>query len=63
MLNDLILLYNTLITIETRGAHTKTMADCLRFTEKLISEEQAKTQNQSETKSNGDEKTDETEDE
>jgi hypothetical protein len=30
-------LYNTLLTIETKGAHTKTMADCLRFTEQLIS--------------------------
>lgn len=30
---ELIKLYNTLITIETKGEHTKTMADCLRFIE------------------------------
>lgn len=36
MKEELTKLYNTLLTIETRGAHTKTMADCLRFTEQLI---------------------------
>ena len=32
---ELIKLYNTLITIETKGEHTKTMADCLRFIEQV----------------------------
>ena len=32
-------LYNTLATIETRGAGTITMADCLRYLEQLITEE------------------------
>lgn len=36
MREELTKLYNTLLTIETRGVHTKTMADCLRFTEQLI---------------------------
>ena len=31
-------LYNTMILIETKGESTKTMADCLRFTEQLIAE-------------------------
>lgn len=31
-------LYNTMITIETKGESTKTMADCLRFVEQLIVE-------------------------
>lgn len=35
-------LYNTLATIETRGAATITMADCLRFLEQIIVEEQNK---------------------
>lgn len=30
---EMIKLYNTLLTIETKGEHTKTMADCLRFIE------------------------------
>ena len=33
---ELTRLYNTLTTIETRGAHTKTMADCLRFIENAL---------------------------
>lgn len=38
MREELTKLYNTLLTIETKGAHTKTMADCLRFTEQLIAQ-------------------------
>lgn len=29
-------LYNTLLTIETKGESTKIMADCLRFLEQTI---------------------------
>lgn len=32
---ELLKLYNTLLTIETKGESTKTMADCLRFVEQL----------------------------
>lgn len=32
---ELLKLYNTLLTIETRGESTKIMADCLRFIEQL----------------------------
>lgn len=32
---ELLKLYNTLATIETKGDSTKTMADCLRFVEQL----------------------------
>lgn len=39
---ELIKLYNTLKTIETKGDDTKTMADCLRFLEQLIATEQTK---------------------
>lgn len=35
-------LYNTLALIETRGAATITMADCLRYLEQLINDEQNK---------------------
>lgn len=31
-------LYNTMLTIETKGNSTKTMADCLRFLENIIVE-------------------------
>lgn len=31
-------LYNTMLTIETKGTNTKTMADCLRFLENVIVE-------------------------
>ena len=31
-------LYNTLLLIETKGENSKIMADCLRFTEKMIRE-------------------------
>lgn len=40
---ELTRLYNTLVTIETRGAHTKTMADCLRFIENALAREEAPT--------------------
>ncbi len=39
MLENLSKLYNTLALIETKGDSTKLMADCLRFTEQLISDE------------------------
>lgn len=32
------ILYNTLMTIETKGESTKIMAECLRYTENLIKE-------------------------
>lgn len=38
MREELTKLYNTMLTIETKGIHTKTMADCLRFTEQLIAQ-------------------------
>lgn len=38
---ELTRLYNTLITIETRGAHTKTMADCLRYIENALARDEA----------------------
>lgn len=31
-------LYNTLVTIETKGESTKTMADCLRYIEQMVTE-------------------------
>lgn len=38
MKENLQKLYNTLAMIETKGENTKIMADCLRFTEKMIRE-------------------------
>lgn len=38
MVENLQKLYNTMILIETKGDSTKTMADCLRFVEKMIVE-------------------------
>ena len=38
MIENLQKLYNTMILIETKGDSTKTMADCLRFIEKMIVE-------------------------
>lgn len=38
MPEKLRILYNTLLTIETKGESTKTMAQCLAFTEGLIRE-------------------------
>lgn len=32
------ILYNTLLTIETKGESTKVMAECIKFTEQLIKE-------------------------
>ena len=37
---DLQLLYNTMVDIETKGGSTKVMADCLRFIENKIKESQ-----------------------
>lgn len=39
METQLTRLYNTLVTIETKGENTKTMADCLRYLEQLIAKE------------------------
>lgn len=36
MIENLQKLYNTMLLIETKGDSTKTMADCLRFVEKMI---------------------------
>ncbi len=41
----LVQLYNTLSTIDTRGQNTKVMADCLRFLEDIIKQEQTKKEN------------------
>lgn len=45
-------LYNTLVTIETKGESTKTMADCLRYIEQMVAEEKANRTKSEET--NGD---------
>ena len=37
--NRLRKLYNTMLLIETKGENTKIMAECLRYLEQLISEE------------------------
>lgn len=42
MENKLKALYNTMMTIETKGENTKTMAKCLVFIDELIAEENAK---------------------
>lgn len=42
MVDKLTRLYNTMLLIETKGENTKTMCDCLRFVEALISEEKNK---------------------
>lgn len=34
----LIKLYNTLMTIETKGESTKVMADCLRYIETMVAD-------------------------
>ena len=41
-IEDLTKLYNTLVLIETKGASTKLMGDCLKFIEESIKEEKAK---------------------
>lgn len=43
MVEKLTTLRNTLSLIETKGENTKIMAECLRFTEQLIAEVQART--------------------
>ena len=40
MIENLQKLYNTMLLIETKGDSTKTMADCLRFVEKMIADEE-----------------------
>lgn len=44
MVDELIKIYNTLSLIETKGSNTKTMADCMRYIEKLIDNEKHKTE-------------------
>ena len=36
MVNELTLLYNTLMTVETKGESTKIMAQCLNYAKQLI---------------------------
>lgn len=38
MVEKLTKLYNTLSIIETKGEGTKTMADCLRYVERMITD-------------------------
>lgn len=38
VIENLQKLYNTMLLIETKGDSTKTMADCLRFIEKMITD-------------------------
>ena len=42
MVNELTKLYNTLLTVETKGENSVTMADCLRYLKSLIVTEQRK---------------------
>lgn len=44
MVIELTKLYNTLSLIETKGENTKLMAQCLQFTEQLITRERNKEQ-------------------
>lgn len=46
-------LYNAMMQIETRGANTIMLADCLRFTEQLIAEAAAAEQTEGGTEQNG----------
>ena len=41
MVERLTKLYNTLLVIETKGENTKIMADCLRYTERMIADAKA----------------------
>lgn len=43
-MENLISLRNTLSLVETKGNNTLIMADCMRFLERMIAEEQAKLQ-------------------
>ena len=47
---ELTKLYNTLLTIETKGKHTIAMADCLRFVDQLIAYEEPKQEEVSDKK-------------
>lgn len=38
VIENLQKLYNTMLLIETKGDSTKTMADCLRFIERMIAD-------------------------
>lgn len=52
MFENLAKLYNTLLTVETKGESSKTMADCLRYLEGLISEEKNRSVSKKETEKN-----------
>ena len=54
MVTELTKLYNTLSLIETKGENTKTMAQCLRFVEQLILNEQNKQTQNKEGEQNND---------
>ena len=41
MVTKLNKLHNTLLLIETKGENTKIMADCLRYVEQMIADEEA----------------------
>ena len=42
MVTKLTKLHNTMLLIETKGENTKIMAECLRYLEQLISDENKK---------------------
>ena len=44
MTEKLTKLYNTLLLVETKGESTKILADCLRYTERMIQDEKSKEQ-------------------
>ena len=46
MKNKLQLLYNTLLTIETKGTSTLTMSDCIKYLDNLINETAEEIQNE-----------------
>lgn len=53
MQEKLRVLYNTLMQIETKGSNTIMLADCLRYTEKLMAEAAAAEQTEGGTEQNG----------
>ena len=46
MTDKLTRLYNTMLTIETKGSNTKTMAQCLAYLEMLIQENEQQDKNE-----------------
>lgn len=49
MENNLKKLYNTMLLIETKGENTKIMAECIKFLEQLIIEEDKRSSAPAET--------------